>query len=110
MTCRRSPFSPRVMRALSLSVLVAVLGIASAPALVGAADSAPCASDCAGSDGDKHCPPTCAQGPCAKSAPVVPAAVADFSLPELVAGAVGGARVGTVDSPAPRGVFHPPRA
>jgi hypothetical protein len=72
-----------------------------------------CAVDCDGSDGQKHCPPNCAHGLCAKTASSLPgpAALVPIAVPLAVARAVFSPPVGTCHSrDTSNEVFHPPRA
>lgn len=70
----------------------------------------PCATDCEGSDGNKHCPPNCPYGACARTVQAVPAiplvAVAPAASRELP--------IPVLESSHPRepvtDVFHPPRS
>jgi hypothetical protein len=72
-----------------------------------------CAVDCDGSDGQKHCPPNCSHGLCAKIAPSVPA---PLGMVNVVVAAVltGEISASPVDAYLSRDtnneVFHPPRA
>ena len=72
-----------------------------------------CAVDCDGSDGQKHCPPNCSHGLCAKVAPSVPAplAMVQITAPPALAGAPAAPPVDTCHSrDSANEVFHPPRA
>jgi hypothetical protein len=72
-----------------------------------------CAVDCDGSDGQKHCPPNCCHGSCAKVAPSVPAPVAmvHVTVPPVLAGELSAPPVAACHSrDTSNEVFHPPRA
>lgn len=72
-----------------------------------------CAVDCDGSDGQKHCPPNCSHGLCAKVAPSVPAplVMVQMTAPPALAGAPAAPPVDTCHSrDSANEVFHPPRA
>jgi hypothetical protein len=107
----------RLQRALSLSraLLVVLLALvySGAPRYALAAlgfEEPECSEECAGSLGDKQCPPGCAVGPCAKCPPVV----APAAQPLLVeARPVSEMLVLVPHAPAPpvaEGLFQPPRA
>lgn len=71
-----------------------------------------CAMDCDGSDGQKHCPPNCSSGLCAKVAPTIPGQVAVVAVtePVPVAGMLASAPIRTCHSrDSSKEIFHPPR-
>ncbi len=72
-----------------------------------------CSVDCDGSDGQKHCPPNCSHGLCAKLAPSVPAplAMVHATAPPALCGAPASPPVDACHSrDSANEVFHPPRA
>ena len=72
-----------------------------------------CATDCDGSDGQKHCPPNCSHGLCAKVAPSVPGpiVVVQVTAPIPVAHKLSSPPVEICHSRDSHSeVFHPPRA
>jgi hypothetical protein len=72
-----------------------------------------CAMDCDGSDGQKHCPPNCSSGLCAKVAPTIPGPGAVVTVTEPVADAtrLASAPIRTCHSrDTSNEIFHPPRA
>jgi len=72
-----------------------------------------CATDCDGSDGQKHCPPNCSHGLCAKTVPSVPGpvAVVQITVPLALARELSSPPVDPCHSRDTNNeVFHPPRA
>ena len=72
-----------------------------------------CATDCDGSNGQKHCPPNCSHGVCAKTVPSVPGpvVVVQITVPLALAGELSAPPVETCHSrDSSKEVFHPPRA
>jgi len=70
-----------------------------------------CATDCGGSDGQKHCPPNCPSGTCAKVSPATIATVPyQVAQPTRVEQSHPSAPAKPHSAPELGGVFHPPRA
>ncbi len=104
---RRAPWWGVLMAAL---LAIVVSGLPDLVVELATGEPVPCATDCEGSDGNKHCPPNCPYGACARTVQAVPA------IPLV---AVGPAVSRELPIPAlershPRQpvteIFHPPRA
>jgi hypothetical protein len=111
---RRQPVS-RSWFAIIVAAFVALVasGLPELVVEVVTGEAVACAVDCDGSDGQKHCPPNCSHGLCAKVARSVPAplAMVQITAPPALAGTPDAPPVDTCHSrDSANEVFHPPRA
>ena len=105
---RRTRAGRVIQLALALALISAMSGAPQLVAMALGVDEC-CETECEGSLGTQHCPPTCTEGSCAKAFATIldaPAAevveVASFVSPTMVTKPIGFAALS--------GVFHPPKA